>query len=154
LVFVLVLAVFAACSREQPPPPAARRPVSSVVPGRADVGGATVSLPSRIGEWTRAGAARRITAETIFDYMDGAGEMYLAYRFEHTDVFEYKSADDSLGTILVELYSMKTSDDAFGLLSTDWTGEPASLSGLVGPVGHASPPHQGLYGALPMHRAL
>jgi len=121
--------------------------VASVVPGRADVGGETVNLPKQIGEWSRPDAARRITAETIFDYMDGAGELYLAYRFEDLDVFEYKAADASLGTILVEIYSMKTSDDAFGLLSNDWGGEAVAFDPGPGRFSlGAVPPRRALYG--------
>lgn len=86
-----------------------------------------VDLPKQAGPWARPENPRRITAATIFDYMDGGGELYLAYRFGHLDVLEYKAADASLGTILVEVYQMGSSDDAFGLLSTDWGGEPVAL---------------------------
>ena len=58
--------------------------------------------------------------------MDGAGELYIGYRFDHLEVYEYKSA--SQDDILVELYWMQTSNDAFGLLSLDWGGEPVKLS--------------------------
>jgi hypothetical protein len=146
--FCLLLVALAACSRETPPAPPAHRPVTDLAPGRVDIGGAIVSLPQRIGEWTRPDAARRITADTIFDYMDGAGELYLAYRFDHLDVFEYKARDASAGTIVVDIYSMKTPDDAFGLLSNDWGGEPALLGGDPPPRESAAlPPHRALYGA-------
>lgn len=90
------------------------------------------ALPARVGEWTRAPEVRRIEAATIFDYMDGAGEIYLAYRFGHLDVIEYAAAPGD--EITVELYFMESADDAFGVLSMDWGGEPVvvgqpSLSG-------------------------
>jgi IS5 family transposase len=53
--------------------------------------------------------------------MDGAGEIYLGYRFKRLEVQPYGSADQ--GEILVELYWMESSDDAYGLLSGDWGGE-------------------------------
>jgi hypothetical protein len=53
--------------------------------------------------------------------MNGAGELYLGYRFDRLDVYEYNA--ESQKEILVEIYFMKTSDDAFGLLSLDWGGE-------------------------------
>ena len=80
------------------------------------------SLPRTIGEWTRPDSPKTITAENIFDYMNGAGELYVGYRFDHCDVYEYKSPAGK--DILVELYFMKSTDDAFGLLSLDWGGEP------------------------------
>ncbi len=98
-----------------------------------------VSLPPTVGAWTRASAVRRIEPATIFEYMDGAGELYLAYRFDHLDVVEYTSSDR--GTILVELYWMRSSDDAYGLLSGDWGGERVRLSET------AAPDARALYGA-------
>lgn len=84
-------------------------------------------LPKTVDAWSRPDTPRTITAETIFKYMNGAGELYLGYRFDHLEVFEYSSANQN--NILVELYYMQTSNDAFGLLSLDWGGEPAVLSG-------------------------
>ncbi|MCP4694147.1 MAG: hypothetical protein GY859_39295, partial [Desulfobacterales bacterium] len=54
--------------------------------------------------------------------------LYLGYRFKRLEVFDYTSKNED--NILVEVYFMETSDDAFGLLSLDWGGEPASLDGL------------------------
>jgi hypothetical protein len=146
LLFVF-LVVLVACSRQEAPRPAAQRPVSAVTPGRADIGGATVNLPRQVGEWTRPDTARRITAETIFDYMDGAGELYLAYRFDHLDVFEYKPADTRSGTILVEVYTMKAPDDAFGLLSNDWGGEQPAFDQGASIQSAVFPRARALYGA-------
>jgi hypothetical protein len=58
--------------------------------------------------------------------MDGAGELYIGYRFDHLESYEYKAKNQN--NILVEMYFMKTSDDAFGLLSLDWEGEPVELA--------------------------
>jgi hypothetical protein len=84
-----------------------------------------VHLPETVDSWSRPAPLRRIEAAGIFDYMDGAGELYLAYRFDHLDVAEYASPE--WGEILVELYWIRTSDDAYGLLSGDWGGEPVAL---------------------------
>jgi hypothetical protein len=86
----------------------------------------TVHLPETVDGWSRSAPLRRIEAAGIFDYMDGAGELYLAYRFDRLDVAEYASPEG--GEILVELYWMRTSDDAYGLLSGDWGGEPVALT--------------------------
>jgi len=86
----------------------------------------TINLPKTVGVWTRPDSPQRVTSQNIFDYMNGAGELYLGYRFDHLEVYEYTSSQED--DILVELYFMATSDDAFGLLSLDWGGEPESLS--------------------------
>ena len=88
-----------------------------------------VNLPTTVGAWSAPAQPRVITGETIFDYMNGAGEMYLAYRFRHLDVYEYTSAEH--GDILVELYWMEHPDDAYGLLSDDWSGEALELGELT-----------------------
>ncbi len=85
------------------------------------------TLPKTVGFWTRPGSPQLITVKNIFDYMDGAGELYIGYRFDHLEAYEYKAQNQI--NILVELYFMKTSDDAFGLLSLDWGGEPLELTG-------------------------
>jgi len=85
------------------------------------------TLPRNIGAWTRPDSPQLITAKNIFDYMDGAGELYIGYRFDHLEAYEYKAKNQN--NILVELYFMKTSDDAFGLLSLDWGGDPVELAG-------------------------
>ena len=85
-----------------------------------------INLPKTIGHWTRPDSPRIINSKNIFDYMNGAGELYLGYRFNHLEVYEYTA--DNEKSILVELYYMKTSDDAFGLLSLDWGGERVSFS--------------------------
>ena len=84
-------------------------------------------LPLSVDGWTRPATVKRIEPAAIFEYMDGAGELYLAYRFDHLDVAEYASGGQD--EILVELYWMRSSDDAYGLLSGDWGGEPVTLKG-------------------------
>jgi hypothetical protein len=73
--------------------------------------------------------------------------LYLSYDFDHLEVYEYTASDQQDG-ILVEVYVMNTSDDAFGLLSMDWGGEPVAIrdstSGSVGPT--VAPPTRALYG--------
>jgi hypothetical protein len=85
-----------------------------------------LNLPKTVGVWNRPDSPRVINSKNIFKYMNGAGELYLGYRFRHLEVFEYTSG--SQDNILVELYFMETSDDAFGLLSLDWGGDPVSFN--------------------------
>jgi len=86
---------------------------------------ASFNLPRSVGVWTQSGGREFVGPRDIFKYMDGAGELYLGYRFKRLEVQHYGSADQ--GEILVELYWMETSDDAYGLLSGDWGGEAVEL---------------------------
>jgi hypothetical protein len=108
-VFLLALCVFTATARLE----------------IAEMKTAKPELPRTVGLWTRTEATRTIRAESIFEYMDGAGELYIGYRFGRLEATEYTAPDEK--NILVELYFMKTPDDAFGLLSLDWGGEPVDL---------------------------
>ena len=104
-------------------------------------------LPESVGAWSRPESSKIIEPTNIFKYMNGAGELYLGYRFDHLEVFDYMSENQD--NILVELYFMETSDDAFGLLSLDWGGEPISFSESSANTSNpslASPPGA-LYGA-------
>ena len=85
-----------------------------------------ISLPESIDGWRLEGQPQRIDKTNIFDYMNGAGELYLSYHFDHLLVYEYKNKNEN--DILVELYHMKDSQDAFGLLSLDWGGEAVELN--------------------------
>lgn len=106
-----------------------------------------VSLPKKIASWSRADSPQVVTTKTIFDYMDGAGELYIGYRFHHLEVYNYTSP--SQDEILAELYWMESSDDAFGLLSQDWGGEAVNLDGIAAETGVSTgvPFPRALYGA-------
>jgi len=127
---------------ERPPSPDAVRRTGAA-PGGSSEG--TVTLPPTAGKWKLKPDGRTITAQTIFDYMDGAGELYLAYRFGRLEVREYVS--DGEDAILVELYWMESSDDAFGLLSGDWGGDPAVLAGSTADAAGTGTWPRALYGA-------
>ena len=100
--------------------------------------------PITIGAWSRSASPRIITQESIFDYMNGGGELYLAYRFDQLEVYDYLA--DQKDTITVEIYFLQTSADAFGLLSLDWSGESIESFGSTnGP--SLAPNTRALYGA-------
>lgn len=113
-------------------------------PAGAETKKTDMNLPEKIGAWTRTGSVRRVDSKNIFEFMNGAGELYLAYRFDHLDVYEYKA--DKKVAIQVEIYFMKTSDDAFGLLSLDWGGEPTEIDSSNPGGATIAPPEVALYG--------
>jgi hypothetical protein len=104
-------------------------------------------LPESVGLWIRPESAQVIHADNIFEYMDGAGELYLGYRFRYLEVYPYSAEDRE--DILVELYFMETPQDAFGLLSLDWSGDPVGLIESAVPEEKPSmtPANRALYGA-------
>jgi hypothetical protein len=100
----------------------------------------SVVPPARVGAWSRPESPQVVAPGDIFRYMDGAGELYLAYRLVHLEAWEYTAEKED--PILLELYRLESSDDAYGLLSGDWGGEPVALDSAW----PATPP-RALYGA-------
>ncbi len=83
-----------------------------------------VALPEACPGWT-ASAQRIVTPANVFDYMNGAGELYLAYGFEDLQVREYTQSPGR--RITCEVYRMPGASDAFGLFSQDRTGEEVKI---------------------------
>jgi len=81
--------------------------------------------PKKVGGWVRSERPRKVNRKNIFDYMNGAGELYLAYSFVGLDVWNYENPDGP--RILLEVYEMKDSPDAFGVLSFDLNGEEIGI---------------------------
>ncbi|MDI6699298.1 MAG: hypothetical protein QME85_10245 [Candidatus Saccharicenans sp.] len=106
----------------------------------------SLKMPEKLDGWKLEGPPQKITRETIFDYMDGGGELYLAYKFSQLLVYKY--SDGHNNEILVEIYEMLHPDEAFGLLSLDWTGEPVVLNPELSklPENPAAPNITALYG--------
>ena len=75
--------------------------------------------------WRAHGADKRFDRESIFEYEAGGGELYNAYDFEGLTVREYRKP--RAATILLELYRMGSSTDAFGLFCFDSEGERVGL---------------------------
>ncbi|MGB9763995.1 MAG: DUF6599 family protein [Candidatus Saccharicenans sp.] len=132
LVIFISLIIFSACSKGEKPML------------KAD----SLKLPETIDGWTLSGPPQKITRETIFDYIDGGGELYLAYKFNQLMVWKYQSEKDSENEIVVEVYEMQNPQETFGLLSLDWTGEPVALKPEpeTPPESPVSPTFTALYG--------
>jgi hypothetical protein len=72
-------------------------------------------LPQTIGEWVRQDDPVTYDGETIFDYINGAGEVYRSYAFSHVDVERYQRSEAE--GVSVEVFDMGNPHDAFGVFS-------------------------------------
>ncbi len=84
-------------------------------------------LPEQIGSWTRSDAVDTYDRETIFDYIDGAGEVYRSYAFDQVVVAFYTSAQGP--DITVELFDMGKPADAYGVFSYAREREETGIGG-------------------------
>lgn len=72
-------------------------------------------LPEKIGGWKAVGEPEFYDRETIFKYIDGAGEVYRQYDFRQLLVRKY--TDESGLIITTELFDMGSPQDAYGIFS-------------------------------------
>lgn len=82
-------------------------------------------LPRYLEGWSVVGEDKVYNRSTIFDYMNGAGEIYLAYDFQQLIVREYTK--ELSGSVLVEVYQMNSSEDAYGIFTHDTEGEDVNI---------------------------
>jgi len=84
-----------------------------------------ISLPSEADGWKWDGKDTKYNSKTIFSYMDGAAELYLAYGFENLTVRRFEKSNQP--PITFELYEMTSSEDAYGVFSYEHQDETAGI---------------------------
>ena len=84
-----------------------------------------IDWPRDAGGWKRTGEAVSYEGRAIFDYMDGAGEVYLAYNFKNLKVQRFERADHP--AIIAEAYEMDTPEDAFGIFAWERQDPDAAI---------------------------
>lgn len=78
-------------------------------------------LPPEIEGWKPIEQDILYDPETIFSYIDGAGEVYRAYNFRWLLVRRYERKN--YPAIIVDFFDMGRSEDAFGIFTHDLEGE-------------------------------
>ena len=93
-------------------------------------GGKTVtdidrSVPDRIQDWTATGEDARYDRATLFDYMNGGAEVYLAFDFREVFVRRFRRGEDE--ELSLDIYDMGSPAEAFGVFSCDREDEEAGI---------------------------
>ncbi len=82
-------------------------------------------LPLEINGWRAEGKDESYNPETIFEYIDGAGEVYRAYNFERLVARRYfKEGEPNL---IADFFDLGTASDAFGVFTHDLEGEALEI---------------------------
>jgi len=84
-----------------------------------------ISLPAEAAGWTWDGKELKYNSKTLFDYIDGAAELYLAYGFQSLTVRRFEKSGQP--PIIVELYEMASSEDAYGVFSFERQDENVGI---------------------------
>jgi len=78
-------------------------------------------LPREVDGWQASGQDETYDPETIFDYIDGAGEVYRAYHFQKLHVRRFEKEGNA--ALIVDFFDMGRAADAFGVFTHDLEGE-------------------------------
>jgi hypothetical protein len=84
-----------------------------------------ISWPEAAEGWKWDGKEEIYESRAIFDYIDGAGEVYLAYNFKTLIVRQFEKT--GYPHIIAELYDMGSSNDAYGIFSLERQDEEAGI---------------------------
>ena len=76
-----------------------------------------LTLPREIGAWKAAAGDQGYDRQTLYKYIDGGAELYLAYDFQK--VYSRTYAGAAGGEIVLDVYAMGSEADAFGLFSSE-----------------------------------
>jgi hypothetical protein len=84
-------------------------------------------LPREFDGWRQTGKRKTYDRETIFEYIDGAGEVYRLYDFRQVVVFTLISPE--VGTVVVEVFDMGSPGDAYGIFTFYHEGKDLNIGG-------------------------
>lgn len=70
-----------------------------------------------ITRWKQSEEIQTFSPKTLFEYINGAADLYLSYEFQELKVAEY--LDEKKASVIVEVYRHKTPTHAFGIYSQE-----------------------------------
>jgi len=86
---------------------------------------AFVSVPQEVEGWQSAAPDETYDRETLFKYIDGAAEVYLAYGFRRVLARRYTKSDEA--PIALDVFDMGSSEDAFGVFAFERDGPDVGI---------------------------
>jgi hypothetical protein len=79
-----------------------------------------------VAGWKLSEDVQTFVPKTLYEYIDGAADLYLTYDFEELKVGEY--SNDRKGSVTVEIYHQKSPTLAFGVYSQERPSNPSLVS--------------------------
>jgi len=86
-------------------------------------------IPENISGWKAIPEDQVFNQETIFNYIDGAGEVYRSYNFQLLLARRFQQPEKP--DLVVDLFDMGTSYDAFGVFTHDREGEKVDVGQMA-----------------------
>jgi hypothetical protein len=84
-----------------------------------------ISLPAEVTGWKWDGKEMKYDSKSVFQYMNGAAELYLAYGFQNLAVRRFEKANQPV--ITLEFYEMASAEDAYGVFSFERQDEAVGI---------------------------
>jgi hypothetical protein len=82
-------------------------------------------IPQEVEGWRQAPGVRIFNRQTIFDYIDGAGEVYRLYDFRYVHVGEFRKTGAE--PVVVEVFDMGSAGDAYGIFTFYHEGQEVEI---------------------------
>jgi len=82
----------------------------------SDVGDQSFTFPKIIG-WKPSGEIQTFLPKTLYEYINGAADLYLTYDFQELKVAEY--VNEKKSSVMVDVYRHQTPTHAFGIYSQE-----------------------------------
>ena len=82
-------------------------------------------IPKKILGWIVTDKDQPFDRSTLFKHIDGEAELYLSYDFKNVWVRKYSGPEDN--EIILDLYDMGSSTDAFGIFSCERENKEAGI---------------------------
>jgi hypothetical protein len=82
----------------------------------SNVGDPSFAFP-KIPGWKPSGEIQTFSPETLFEYIDGAADLYLMYDFQELKAAEY--VNEKKASVIVDVYRHQTPTHAFGIYSQE-----------------------------------
>ncbi len=82
-------------------------------------------FPQELDGWVADSEVRQYDRKTLFKYINGGAELYLAYRFRTVTVTTYSKADNP--DIILDVYDMGTPEDAYGVFTAERGGSDIGI---------------------------
>ncbi len=90
------------------------------------------AVPTEVLGWKAEGEDALYDRETLYDYMNGGAEVYLA--FDYKDVFVRRFSGEGMDEIVLDIYRMGSSAEAYGIFSCD-REDPSARIGQISEYG-------------------
>ena len=129
-VFVVIALLLAGCASAATTPteipiPTATLELIEPTPEALPAPKAALPSASAVAGWAQSEESRTYDPDTLYDFMNGAADLYFTYGFESLAVGKYENGDGA--QLRVEIYRTATDADAFGLFTYNSFGEAIDL---------------------------